>query len=75
MLLFGKFKGKTVSELQRTEKGRQYISWLLRQEWFTENKFSAIYKALDASKKNRKKAMVRCCENGTLGSKIIILFF
>lgn len=58
-LTFGKYKGYTVKELSLTPKGKDYIQWLLNQQWFTEDKFSSLYeeiKALNIKKKPVKKA-------------------
>ena len=35
-LSFGKYRGYTVKELSASEKGREYLSWLLGQTWFAE---------------------------------------
>ena len=58
-LTFGKYKGYTVKELSLTPKGRDYISWLLNQQWFVEDKFATLYeeiKAVGIKKKPMKKA-------------------
>ena len=35
-LSFGKYRGYTVRELALTQKGKDYLSWLLGQGWFVE---------------------------------------
>ena len=42
-LTFGKYKGFTVKELSSTPKGRDYLSWLRRQQWCTPQKFPYIH--------------------------------
>jgi hypothetical protein len=34
---FGKYRGYTVKELGITDKGKEYLSWILGQTWFVEN--------------------------------------
>jgi len=58
-LQFGKYKGYTVKELSLTQKGKDYLQWLLAQTWLTEEKFPDVYnecKALGIKKKLVKKA-------------------
>ena len=58
-LTFGKYKGYTVKELSLTPKGKDYIQWLLNQNWFVEDKFATLYeeiKAVGIKKKPMKKA-------------------
>lgn len=52
-LTFGKYKGFTVKEMSLTEKGKSYLSWLLSQQWCTEDKFGYIYE--DCKKYKIKK--------------------
>jgi hypothetical protein len=42
-LTFGKHKGYTVEELSLTVKGKDYLRWLLKQSWCTEDRFEYIY--------------------------------
>ena len=39
---FGKYKGYTPKELSLTEKGKDYLHWMLSQTWMTEDKFGSI---------------------------------
>ena len=43
VMTFGKFKGLTIKEIQATKPGKDYLGWLLRQQWCTEDKFGFIY--------------------------------
>ena len=52
-LTFGKFKGYSVKELALTDKGIDYLQWLLSQSWCTEDKFGMIYD--ECKKLNIKK--------------------
>ena len=54
-LHFGKYKGYTVKELALTEKGAQYIQWLLSQDFFTEDKYQDLYEDIKAAKILKKK--------------------
>jgi uncharacterized protein (DUF3820 family) len=42
-MTFGKWKGFTVKELSKDAKGRDYIQWLLKQAWFTEDKNQGLF--------------------------------
>lgn len=58
-LNFGKYRGYTLKELALTDKGKDYISWLLSQAWFSPDKYPdmiAEAKALGIKKKTMKKA-------------------
>ena len=43
---FGKYKGFSVKELSGLEKGLDYLGWLLKQNWFSEDKFGSLYEAI-----------------------------
>ena len=43
---FGKYKGFSVKELSTLEKGLDYLGWLLKQTWFSEDKFRSLYDAI-----------------------------
>ena len=43
---FGKYKGFSVKELSGLEKGLDYLGWLLKQQWFSEDKFGSLYDAI-----------------------------
>lgn len=54
-LTFGRWRGFTVKELAVSEKGKDYLSWLLSQTWCTPDKFGYIHeecKALNIKKKS-----------------------
>jgi uncharacterized protein (DUF3820 family) len=57
-ITFGKYKGFTIPELLATEKGADYLQWLRKQTWFTNDKFGSLIEAIDAQnipeKKNQK---------------------
>ena len=40
---FGKFKGSSMEDMSKTTTGKSYIQWLLKQSWFTEEKFQDLY--------------------------------
>jgi hypothetical protein len=42
-LTFGKWKGFTMQEMSKDAKGRDYIQWLLKQDWFTEDKNQGLF--------------------------------
>ena len=46
-ITFGKYKGYTIAEMQRTSKGKDYLRWLLQQTWFTE-KFTDLVEQIEA---------------------------
>tara|TARA_R110000764_G_scaffold21259_2_gene53775 strand:- start:378 stop:686 length:309 start_codon:yes stop_codon:yes gene_type:complete len=48
---FGKYKGMDVSEVMQSYAGKSYIDWILKQDWFTEAKFSGLFADI---KKNQK---------------------
>ena len=52
-LTFGKYKGFTIEEMSRNERTRNYLSWLLSNNWMTEDKFPYIYS--ECEKFNIKK--------------------
>lgn len=45
-LSFGKYKGFLPKELAETETGRNYLTWLFSQEYFTQDKFGDLYDTL-----------------------------
>lgn len=45
-LSFGKYKGFYPKELAETEAGRNYLTWLFSQEYFTQDKFGDLYDTL-----------------------------
>ena len=58
-LTFGKWKGFTCKELSMTEKGKDYLGWLLSQKWCSEDKFGYIHeecKELNIKKKVTRRA-------------------
>ena len=40
---FGKWKGMTIKEVCSSEKGKDYLSWLLKQSWFSEEKNALLF--------------------------------
>jgi hypothetical protein len=54
-LNFGKWKGMNVKEIIASEKGRDYLMWLLKQAWFTEEKNELIYEDLREAKILKKQ--------------------
>ena len=42
-LNFGKWKGMTIKEVCSSEKGKDYLSWLLKQSWFSEEKNALLF--------------------------------
>ena len=42
-LTFGKWKGFSMKEMADDDKGRSYIQWLIKQTWFTEDKFEDLF--------------------------------
>ena len=47
-LTFGKHKGFTVAQINATEKGADYLGWLLSQSWLTEDKFAGLINDIKA---------------------------
>jgi len=45
-LTFGKYKGYSLDELAKADKGKEYLQWLLAQSFFSEEKFSGYHKKL-----------------------------
>lgn len=37
-LTFGKYRGYTVKELNLTDKGKDYLQWLITQQWVKDSK-------------------------------------
>ncbi len=54
-LTFGKYRGYSVKELALTEKGKEYLQWLLAQTFFTVDKFPDLHKELNDLKIKKKK--------------------
>ena len=56
-LTFGKYRGYTPKELALTEKGKEYLSWLLTQDWVLEKRESLVVqiKELGIKKKSLKR--------------------
>lgn len=56
-ITFGKYKNFSVKELSGLEKGLDYLRWLLKQQWFTEDKFESLYASIrkDTSLLPKKK--------------------
>jgi hypothetical protein len=42
-LNFGKWKGMTIKEVCVSDKGKDYLVWLLKQSWFSEEKNSLLF--------------------------------
>ena len=40
---FGKWKGMTIKEVCSSEKGKDYLTWLLKQSWFSEEKNALLF--------------------------------
>ena len=40
---FGKWKGMTIKEVCASEKGKDYLTWLLKQSWFSEEKNALLF--------------------------------
>lgn len=57
-LSFGKYAGYSILELSKTEKGKDYLQWLMSQSFFSEAKFEGYHaqlKELGIKKKTLKK--------------------
>jgi hypothetical protein len=54
-ITFGKYKGYSVKELALTDKGKDYLQWLMAQTFFTEDKFPDLHKELKDLKIKKKK--------------------
>jgi hypothetical protein len=54
-LTFGKYRGYSIKELSLTQKGKEYLEWLMSQTFFTEDKFSDLHKELKELKIKKKK--------------------
>jgi hypothetical protein len=61
-LTFGKYRGYSIKELALTEKGKDYLQWLLAQAFFTEDKFSDLHKELKELKIKKKKTKLASLE-------------
>lgn len=53
-ITFGKWKGLTVKEVCASDKGKDYLKWLLKQQWFTEDKNPNLFEDLRACKVLKK---------------------
>jgi hypothetical protein len=42
-LNFGKWKGMTIKEVCVSDKGKDYLLWLLKQSWFSEEKNGLLF--------------------------------
>lgn len=40
---FGKWKGMSIKEICASEKGKDYLTWLLKQSWFSEEKNALLF--------------------------------
>ena len=54
-ITFGKYKGYSVKELALTDKGKDYLQWLMSQEFFSEQKFPDLHNELKILKIKKKK--------------------
>jgi hypothetical protein len=54
-LTFGKYKGYSIDELAKTDKGKDYLSWLSAQSFFTEGKFDELKEKLNELGIKKKK--------------------
>ena len=61
-ITFGKYKGYSVKELALTEKGKDYLQWLMAQTFFTEDKFQDLHKELKELKIKKKKTKLASLE-------------
>jgi len=52
-LTFGKYRGQSVDQVANLEKGIEYLQWVQKQSWFTEDKFISLYpKVMEVLKKD-----------------------
>lgn len=53
-LTFGKYKGYSIVNLSKDEKGKSYLQWLIHQSFFTKDKFGYLIDAINEAgiKKN-----------------------
>ena len=57
LISFGKYKGQSVEAVMGLDKGAEYLLWVQKQSWFTEDKFSVLYpKIVEALKKTKSRA-------------------
>ena len=42
-ITFGKYKGQTPAQVAGLDKGLDYLGWISRQTWFSEDKFESLY--------------------------------
>ena len=64
-LTFGKYKGYEISELAQTEKGKDYLQWLMAQSFFSEDKFTCYHNKLkELGIKKKKSPQVERSVNG-----------
>ena len=42
-LTFGKYKGQTVGQVANLDKGLDYLGWILKQTWFSSDKFPSLH--------------------------------
>lgn len=56
-ITFGRYRGYTPKELALTEKGKDYLSWLLTQDWMMEKRSDLVehIKELGIKKKSLKR--------------------
>ena len=54
-ITFGKYRGYSVKELASSEKGKDYLQWLMAQTFFTEDKFQDLHKELKILGIKKKK--------------------
>jgi len=53
LITFGRYKGQSVEAVMGLDKGTEYLQWVQKQSWFTQDKFSALFpKVMEALKKN-----------------------
>ena len=53
LISFGRYKGQSVEAVMGLDKGLEYLQWVQKQSWFTEDKFSSLYpKVMEVIKKN-----------------------
>ena len=42
-ITFGRYKGQTVGQVVKLDKGPEYLHWILKQTWFSPDRFKSLH--------------------------------
>ena len=45
-ITFGRYKGQTVGQVVKLDKGPEYLHWILKQTWFSPDRFKSLHEQI-----------------------------